>query len=99
MINKLIGLPELASEHGLLIDNMLELLHWFIAILLVGWSAFYIYCLIRFRKYFGCPSPWTWRAMCSQRHEGHCGTPMSANRLTEGDQRPRPNGSNGLYTL
>lgn len=50
MINKLIGLPELASEHGLLIDNMLELLHWFIAILLFGWAAFYIFCLIRFRK-------------------------------------------------
>lgn len=50
MINKLIGLPELASEHGLLIDNMLELLHWFIAILLFGWLTFYIYCLIRFRK-------------------------------------------------
>jgi len=50
VINKFIGLPELASEHGLIIDNMLELLHWFIAILLVGWSLFYIYCLIRFRK-------------------------------------------------
>jgi cytochrome c oxidase subunit 2 len=50
VINKLIGLPELASEHGLLIDNMLELLHWFIAILLFGWLAFYIFCLIRFRK-------------------------------------------------
>lgn len=50
MINKLIGLPELASEHGLLIDNMLELLHWFIAILLFGWASFYIFCLIRFRK-------------------------------------------------
>ena len=46
----MIGLGELASEHGLLIDNMLELLHWFIAILLFGWGAFYIYCLIRFRK-------------------------------------------------
>ena len=50
MINNLIGLPELASEHGLLIDNMLELLHWFIAILVFGWGAFYIFCLIRFRK-------------------------------------------------
>ena len=53
MINKLIGLPELASEHGLLIDNMLELLHWVIAALLVGWLCFYIYCLIRFRKTTG----------------------------------------------
>ena len=50
MINKLIGLPALASEHGLLIDNMLELLHWFIAILLFGWLTFYVYCLVRFRK-------------------------------------------------
>jgi len=49
VINKLIGLPELASQHGLLIDNMLELLHWFIALLLFGWLAFYGYCLIRFR--------------------------------------------------
>ena len=50
MINKLIGLPELASEHGLLIDNMLELLHWFMAALLFGWGLFYIFCLIRFRR-------------------------------------------------
>ena len=52
MINKLIGLPELASEHGLLIDSMLELLHWFMAILLVGWICFAWNLLRRLRHGF-----------------------------------------------
>ncbi len=33
-----------------MIDNMLELLHWFMAALLFGWGLFYIFCLIRFRR-------------------------------------------------
>ena len=49
-INELIGLPELASEHGSMVDHMLEMVHWLIAVLLVGWSFFFVYCLLRFRK-------------------------------------------------
>ncbi len=50
MINKLLGLPELASEHGALIDNMLELVHWFMAALAIGWGLFFLFCVWRFRR-------------------------------------------------
>lgn len=50
IINEAIGLPELASEHGSMVDHALEMVHWLIAFLLVGWSAFFVYCLLRFRK-------------------------------------------------
>ena len=50
LINELIGLPELASEHGSMVDHMLEMVHWLITVLLIGWSAFFIFCLWRFRQ-------------------------------------------------
>ena len=50
LINELIGLPEVASEHGSIVDNMLEMVHWLVAVLLIGWSAYFFYCLYRFRK-------------------------------------------------
>ncbi len=45
----MIGLPEVASEHGSMVDHMLEMVHWVVAVLLIGWSAFFVYCLVRFR--------------------------------------------------
>ncbi len=50
LINELIGLPPNASEHGFQIDHIIEFSHWFMAALFVGWSVFFIYVLIRFRK-------------------------------------------------
>lgn len=50
LINELIGLPELASEHGSMVDHMLEMVHWLMGVLLVGWSLFFVYCLVRFRR-------------------------------------------------
>ena len=50
LINELIGLPPNASEHGFQIDHIIEFSHWFMAALFVGWSAFFIYVLLRFRK-------------------------------------------------
>jgi cytochrome c oxidase subunit 2 len=50
IINELIGLPANASEHGFQIDHIIEFSHWFMGALFVGWSAFFIYVLIRFRK-------------------------------------------------
>ena len=38
-INKILGIPALASEHGEMVDHMLELVHWFMLILGIGWSA------------------------------------------------------------
>ena len=50
LINEILGQPPNASEHGFQIDHILEFSHWFMAALFVGWSAFFAYVLIRFRK-------------------------------------------------
>jgi cytochrome c oxidase subunit 2 len=50
LINELIGLPPNASEHGYQIDHIIEFSHWFMAALFVGWSVFFVYVLLRFRK-------------------------------------------------
>jgi cytochrome c oxidase subunit II len=50
MLNRLLGLPDSASQHGIEIDSMLEFLHWFMLVLFVGWTLFFIYALIRFRR-------------------------------------------------
>ena len=46
----MIGLPEAASLHAAEVDSLITWVHILMAILLVGWGAFYIYCLIRFRQ-------------------------------------------------
>jgi cytochrome c oxidase subunit 2 len=50
LINELFGMPPNAAEHGYQIDHIIEFSHWFMAALFVGWSAFFIYVLIRFRR-------------------------------------------------
>ena len=50
LINELLGEPPNAAEHGYQIDHILEFCHWFMAALFFGWSAFFIFVLIRFRK-------------------------------------------------
>lgn len=50
LINELIGLPPNAAEHGYQIDHIIEFSHWFMGALFVGWSGFFIYVLMRFRK-------------------------------------------------
>ena len=39
-----------ASQHGYVIDNMLEMLLWFMLVLFVGWGSFLAYVLWRFHK-------------------------------------------------
>jgi cytochrome c oxidase subunit 2 len=50
LINELIGMPPNASEHGYQIDHIIEFSHWFMGALFVGWSVFFVYVLLRFRK-------------------------------------------------
>src|SRR5436305_14558168 len=51
LINEFLGMPaNTASSHGYQIDHIIEFCHWFMAALFVGWSAFFIFVLIRFRK-------------------------------------------------
>jgi len=49
-INNFLGQGVNAAEHGYMIDHMLEFAHWFMAILFVGWSLFFIILLSRFRQ-------------------------------------------------
>jgi len=50
LINEFLGQPPNASSHGFQIDHILEFCHWFMGALFVGWSVFFIFVLIRFRK-------------------------------------------------
>src|SRR5436190_9397173 len=50
LINEFLGQPPNASSHGYQIDHILEFSHWFMGALFVGWSVFFIFVLIRFRK-------------------------------------------------
>lgn len=47
-INEWFGIPALASEHGELLDHMLGFVHWFMAVLFVGWSAYLLFVFYRF---------------------------------------------------
>src|ERR1700727_1410822 len=44
-----LGIAPNASQHGYGIDSMLEMLHWFMLVLFVGWGSFYAYTLWRFQ--------------------------------------------------
>jgi cytochrome c oxidase subunit 2 len=50
MMRKYLGLPELASQQGGAIDNLLGLVHILMLILFVGWLTYFIYVLLRFRR-------------------------------------------------
>jgi cytochrome c oxidase subunit 2 len=50
LINEFLGQPPNASEHGFQIDHIIEFSHWFMGALFVGWTAFFLYVLFRFRR-------------------------------------------------
>lgn len=45
-----LGLPPLATTHGGQIDSLIGWTHLFMFVLFVGWSGFFVYCLVRFRQ-------------------------------------------------
>ena len=47
---RLLGLPVLASEHGHQVDKLLVYIHLLMAVLFVGWLAYFAIVLIRFRR-------------------------------------------------
>jgi cytochrome c oxidase subunit II len=49
-LNKLFGIPPVASEHGEMVDHMLELVHWIMFVLFVGWTLYLAYTLVRFYR-------------------------------------------------
>lgn len=47
---KYLGLPPLASEHGAQVDYFILYIHWLMGALFVGWLAYFLYVLFRFRQ-------------------------------------------------
>ena len=41
MMEKLLGLPPLASEHGQHVDNLIIYIHWLMIVLFVGWLVYF----------------------------------------------------------
>ena len=48
--HKWLGMQPLAAAHGGEIDGLIGWIHVFMAILFIGWGAFFVYCLFRFRR-------------------------------------------------
>jgi len=46
---KLLGLPVLASENGLHVDKLIIYIHWLMIALFIGWFAYFVYAIWRFR--------------------------------------------------
>jgi cytochrome c oxidase subunit II len=46
---KFLGLPMLASEHGAEVDRFILYVHYLMGILFVGWLAYFLYALFRYR--------------------------------------------------
>lgn len=44
------GLPIDISTHGSAIDSLIVTLHYFMALLFIGWGIYLVYCLIKFRE-------------------------------------------------
>lgn len=45
-----LGLPEVASSHGAALDQINVYVHWLMLVLFIGWGAFFLYLLVRFRR-------------------------------------------------
>ena len=45
-----LGMPELASAQGAAMDSLMAYVHWLMLILFIGWSALFIYMLVRFHR-------------------------------------------------
>jgi cytochrome c oxidase subunit 2 len=50
MLNRLLGILPNASEHGPMVDHMLEFCHWFMLVLFVGWTSYFLVALWKFHK-------------------------------------------------
>src|SRR5262244_3157046 len=46
----LLGLPPLASEHGVYVDDLIIYVHWLMIALFAGWLAYFAYALFRFHR-------------------------------------------------
>jgi len=47
--SKWLGIPENYAEHGANVDHLIDIVHWFMFALFVGWTLFFLFCLWKFR--------------------------------------------------
>ena len=45
-----LGMPVAGSAHAGEVDQIMVLVHWLMLVLFVGWSVFFVYVLVRFRR-------------------------------------------------
>lgn len=50
MMERWLGMPDAASAHAADLDLTMGLVHWLMLVLFVGWGAFFLYTLVRFRR-------------------------------------------------
>ena len=48
--SKFLGIPENFSAHGGQVDHLIDVVHWLMIGLFVGWTLFFLFCLFRFRQ-------------------------------------------------
>jgi cytochrome c oxidase subunit 2 len=48
LFSRLLGLPVLAGANGKAVDELIIYVHWLMAVLFIGWFAYFIYTLWRF---------------------------------------------------
>jgi len=49
-MKEFLGLPAMASDHGVGVDNLISYIHWLMIVLFVGWFIYFMYALWRFNK-------------------------------------------------
>jgi len=49
LTKELFYMPEVASQHGAAIDSMIDYVHWLMLALFIGWGAFFVFTIFRFR--------------------------------------------------
>lgn len=47
---EVLRMPPAASAHAGDVDQLMVLIHWLMLVLFIGWTAFFVYVLIRFRR-------------------------------------------------
>jgi cytochrome c oxidase subunit II len=45
-----LGMPVAASAHAADVDSLIVIVHWLMLIMFVGWGAFFLFVLVRFRR-------------------------------------------------
>ncbi len=50
MLEKLLGLPPVASEQAVHVDSLITYVHYLMIVLFVGWLVYFVYALVRFHR-------------------------------------------------